>query len=866
MQQETRKKFFFAATSLLVLVSIVWNVYYNFTNYYYGFEINLEAGVEAATVTEVDDESPAARAGLQVGDEIKSINSHKISQAVHSSWESFSRELRTGQLELEVEREGKALTIALRSELPNVSLAFFAFLIIGLLFIVMGLWVFLARLNYKAATVWGFFALLMGGFVTSVGAEPSYMELIHLFIGILTLGQFFFAIAAGLHFSLIFPKESKLSKRKWIIPIIYTLPTIILLFSAAVMLLSYFMQYMGDIINELQNIVGVMVSSFWVIYFSLIIIAMIASYLGTSELTEKRRIRAIIFGTTIPLAMILLLFFSYAFLNFHLPYPDVTIAVILGLIPITSFYAIVRHRAMQIELILKRGLIYSMVTGAVLLATGIVFIGVFGLMLLLQDMLPNLGRRGGTYYNLATNENVQKFLIAVWSVLVGARIGSIKNRMQTFVDRRFYRARYSYRQALEKLTSILEQTHDRRKMMEIVIDNAEEMVHPRSVAIVVEQPENGGLVEQSVPEALSQITLKPDSMIALKKAFKGRRKFLGMHELHEEQFDDAELIHAAFIRLGADICLPLRVESGILGFILLGKKRSETSYNLEEIDLLKLLADQAAIGIEHMALAAQAAEKETIQHELEIGRQMQRSLLPLKTPSYPGLEIAALNLPALEVGGDFYTFVEYGSGRLGVIIGDIVGKGVGGALNMAVAISSLRLIAEESSSVSEAMQRFNRYLVRNTNSRSFAAVIFAIIDLNKRTLRWSNGGLPDPVLISADGEARYLENEIYPLPPGASPHSIYLESEQKLRPGDNLLLITDGIIEAMPDDGLGNMFGFDRLLTHLSNGTMDDPKKMVDQLCDEVRSFSGKSHLDDDITLVALHLDSPDKQPLRKKE
>jgi sigma-B regulation protein RsbU (phosphoserine phosphatase) len=435
----------------------------------------------------------------------------------------------------------------------------------------------------------------------------------------------------------------------------------------------------------------------------------------------------------------------------------------------------------------------------------------------------------------------------------------LKNHIQQFVDKRFYRERYNYREALRKLSLVLEQTHDREKMMDIVISNAEEMVHPRSVAIVLITDDDGAVVEKATPEALEQIILKPDSARALRESLTDGLKFIGLREIDEGVVKEAELVHTAFARLGADICLPLHVDKRFLGFIMLGMKRSESSYNLEDIELLRLLADQAAHGIVHIDLAVEAAEKEKLRRELEIGRRMQQSLLPLSPPKVAGLDVAAINLPAMEVGGDFFTFVEYNKGKLGVIAGDIVGKGVAGALRMAATISSLRLIAEESASVSESMQRLNRYLVKNSDERSFAAVLFTLVDISKREMRWCNGGFPDPVFIPIRGKIRYLENEEYPLPPGASANSAYVESSMKLKPGDTVVLVSDGVVEARPANQDDEQFGYERLLDFFEMNRKRSLEDMIEELKNTLYDYRGSSGFEDDVTVVAIRLNKSGK-------
>jgi serine phosphatase RsbU (regulator of sigma subunit) len=173
---------------------------------------------------------------------------------------------------------------------------------------------------------------------------------------------------------------------------------------------------------------------------------------------------------------------------------------------------------------------------------------------------------------------------------------------------------------------------------------------------------------------------------------------------------------------------------------------------------------------------------------------------------------------------------------------------------MAATISSIRLIAEESTSVSETMQRLNRFLVRNTSSRSFAAVLFAVIDVETKRMRWSNAGLPEPILLSNGGRARFLEMERYPLPPGASSRSAYVEAEVELKAGDTVLFVTDGVVEIRPVDDSTRELGFEGLLGLLSIGGWRDPKKLLDSLAEALRNFRNGKDFEDDITAVAIQI------------
>lgn len=845
------KRIMFAATLVVVLAAIILQAYYYFTHYEFGLSIRFHRAGDSAIVQSVEPGSPAERAGLRSGDRIIQVNGHIVSPADHRCRECFAREMRSGRLELGVDRGEGAISLVVQVERQELTTGYLVFLGVGVLYVTMGCWVFFARPTYPAAAAWGFFALCMGGFLSAYGNEVPTVEVIGVTLAIVTVAELIFAPSAALHFALLFPHAGPMVKRRWVAPLIYLIPTLILLTISLIMVFGYFFEEANPL-GYLAQIVSVLLSGYLIIYLGLTIVVLVGTYLRSRVIAERRRMRAIIFGTAISFAALIVVYTLAMTLGMEHVIPDYTIALILALIPVTSFYAIVRHRAMDIELIFKSGLTYTLATGAVLALTGIAFVALFGFMLLLQDRLPYLGSQGGTFYRLMTDQNVQKFIVALWAVFIGASFGRVKERMQRFVDRAFYREKYDYRQALTRFSAMLEQNHDRARMLDLVIENIEAIVHPRSVAIVVRQPEGKGLVERAMPEALAHISLKHDSMEALATVLGEGRAFIGLRELNEETLDQGELIHAALVRLGADICLPLRVEGRILGMVMLGAKRSDTVYNLEEIGLLRLLADQTAISLDHFNLAQAAAEKERFKRELEIGRQMQQSLLPASMPDYKGLEIAAINVPAMEVGGDFYTFIEYSPKRLGIIAGDIVGKGVGGALNMAATLSTLTLIAEESSSVAEAMQRLNRYLVRNANHRSFAAVLFAIIETDKKLIRWCNGGLPEPILIAADGSSRFLESDSYTLPPGASPNSAYLEVKQTIEPGEMLVFVTDGVPEARPADHSDGEYGYDRLLAFCTAHAGLSPERFLSALSNEIHDYRRALTLEDDFTVVAV--------------
>ena len=122
---------------------------------------------------------------------------------------------------------------------------------------------------------------------------------------------------------------------------------------------------------------------------------------------------------------------------------------------------------------------------------------------------------------------------------------------------------------------------------------------------------------------------------------------------------------------------------------------------------------------------------------------------------------------------------------------------------------------------------------------------------------WSNAGLPEPIVVPPDGPARFLEMNPYALPPGASPRSAYLEASYSVRGGETLVFVTDGLVEVRPADGSGEEFGYDRLLQFLSENRPGGPQRLVESIARRLADYRGDANLEDDLTIVAVQIDSP---------
>ena len=302
----------------------------------------------------------------------------------------------------------------------------------------------------------------------------------------------------------------------------------------------------------------------------------------------------------------------------------------------------------------------------------------------------------------------------------------------------------------------------------------------------------------------------------------------------------------------ADVALvvPLVTQGELIGTLNLGPRLSEQDYSTDDRRLLATLAAQAAPAIRVAQLvreqAAEAAEKERLAQELRVATLIQQQFLPRELPRLPEWQIAAFYGPARAVGGDFYDFVELPDGRIGIAVGDVTDKGVPAALVMARTHSVLRAEASRLSSPGQILSRANDLLVPEMPARMFVTCLFAVLDPATGRIVIANAGHNLPFVRSG---GTVTEIRATGMPLGLLPGIRYEEVEGTIAPDSNVLLYSDGLVEAHDSDR--EMFGFDRLRDAL---VVDDAgSELLDRLLETLRTFTGPDHeQEDDITLVTL--------------
>ncbi len=296
--------------------------------------------------------------------------------------------------------------------------------------------------------------------------------------------------------------------------------------------------------------------------------------------------------------------------------------------------------------------------------------------------------------------------------------------------------------------------------------------------------------------------------------------------------------------------VPLVVDGRSIGVMMIDK-RDPLILDEGDLNFLRLMANQAAIAIDSARLHREEIQRQRLEDELSVGRQIQLSLLPASCPEVAGWEFAATYQPARLVGGDFYDFFELAGDpeQLGLVIADVAGKGVPSALFMALSRSLIRTQSMSGRHPADVLERANRLIYKDSRSSLFLTAFYATLDLRTGWLAYSNAGHNWPLWLQTEtGKIEELKAKGMVL--GAFEKVELQEREIDMAPGDNIVFYTDGITEAFNADS--RMFGKEQLWTVIEENPKASAQKILDTIMETVNTFAGDTPQADDMTLFVV--------------
>ncbi len=296
--------------------------------------------------------------------------------------------------------------------------------------------------------------------------------------------------------------------------------------------------------------------------------------------------------------------------------------------------------------------------------------------------------------------------------------------------------------------------------------------------------------------------------------------------------------------------VPLVVDGRSIGVLMINTWQPWL-LNEDEVRFLRLMANQAAIAIEKARLHREEIERQRLERELAIGRQIQLGLLPKDCPVVPGWEFAAVYQAARQVGGDFYDFPELPGepGRLGLVIADVADKGVPAALMMALSRAMVRTATADGRGPSAALGLANELILKHSQTDLFVSAFYATLDTRGGRLTYANAGHNRPLWVQiSSGEIQELAARGIVL--GVLEDIELEEREIDVAPGDLLVFYTDGVTEAMNTDG--QQFGRERLRAAVAATPEASAQHIIAAVVDAVRAFTGDAPQSDDLTLLVV--------------
>jgi len=272
------------------------------------------------------------------------------------------------------------------------------------------------------------------------------------------------------------------------------------------------------------------------------------------------------------------------------------------------------------------------------------------------------------------------------------------------------------------------------------------------------------------------------------------------------------------------------------------------AYTKDDLEVLMLLASQVAIIIEKVMLHEQLIEKKRLEGQLEVARQVQLELLPASDPKLPSYDISAYNFPTEEVSGDYYDWVRIYDDQIAIMIADVAGKGVPAALLMAFLRASLRAASHIGYAPQFSMSKVNYLLWESIERNQFVTAFYGILDATNGTLAYANAGHNPPLLVDADGNARFIEQGGLPL--GMFRDTRYYEYYLTLEPGQVLVLYTDGATEAF--NARNEEFGPERLVRSVKAARDSSARELISAVQRDVADWTDGQGANDYVTFLVI--------------
>ncbi len=404
---------------------------------------------------------------------------------------------------------------------------------------------------------------------------------------------------------------------------------------------------------------------------------------------------------------------------------------------------------------------------------------------------------------------------------------------------------------LMDVSSIISSTLDFNELIGLVMEKAKEVMHADACSILVYNKKTGRLEFEVAlsSDGESGDILKKHVTLGLGEGIAGwvaqNLEPVVVGQAADDDRHSGEADTKTGFTTRSMIAVPLVGRSGLIGVAEILNPIGRDIFSAYDLEIFQALCRQIAVAMENAVFHQESLEKERLKQELELAATIQRSFLPPLPVYEKGMfRISGYTLPAKHVGGDLYDFVDPVEGKVGVLIGDISGKGVSAALFMAKAISDFRYQMHGKDDPGQVMSSLNKQM-SNTPRGMFLTAMYAVADMQTGSVKVSVAGHPPFLWITAD-EVKVMDLE------GGPPVGImemdYPANELTLAPGDRMIMVTDGVFDAK--NSAGKRLGFEDIVAFATRNKQDE--RLTDLIVDFVSKFTGEADRADDLTIVEL--------------
>jgi serine phosphatase RsbU (regulator of sigma subunit) len=429
--------------------------------------------------------------------------------------------------------------------------------------------------------------------------------------------------------------------------------------------------------------------------------------------------------------------------------------------------------------------------------------------------------------------------------------------VQEKVDGLFYRNKYEYRTVVREFVDKLSSVISSEELFPSIVNTVVNRVHIRTASIMVFDNKSGEYYfkySRGISDANRKYK-KEDEFFSFLEHRPWRDVIEREQLLVDPQYNELkDTALQRFSELSAEVCLVLKMEEKLVGIVTFGPRMSGEAYKVDDIKLFQYIAGEVSTSIYNALHHDDLVEKQVMDKELSLGHDIQLGLLPEKPPNTAGLDVYGHMQPARMIGGDYYDFLPQGNDDLGIVIGDVSGKGAPAGLIMVMAKTIVQSFCDTAQfSTKEILLKVNKILERNTHANMFMTMNYMHWSGKDRMLRYTGAG-QEYIIIYRKHNQNCEVFKAGGVGLGILPNEkIEPEIEEKnirMASGDGIVLFTDGATEAINNQG--EMYGLDRLVAAVKRHGEMEARELLESLYSDIKDFRGAQPLYDDITMIVM--------------